>query len=200
MTETAHLYRLTSPSGRMYIGIAKNARKRWVEHSYDARCGSSCALHKAIRKYGFDKFKKEILVTSTFSYVKEMEVKAIAAYSTMAPVGYNMTAGGDGMIGYILTDDDRLNMSLAQKGRKHSEESKRLRSEKLKGLPLSEATRQKLKDAWLRRKAEKPMTVETKRKLSLASTGKKHSVETKAKLSAIRKANPIRRKVSKNAV
>lgn len=199
MTNTAHLYRLTSPSGKVYIGIAKNVHKRWQEHALDAHRGSKCTLHKAIRKYGFDNFKKEILVTSTLSYVKEMEVKAIAAYSTMVPAGYNMTAGGDGTAGYIFTDEDKMKIGLVQKGRKHSEESKRLRSEKLKGLPLSEATRQKLKDAWLRRKAEKPMTVETKRKLSLASTGKKHSVETKAKLSAIRKANPTGRKVSKNA-
>jgi group I intron endonuclease len=199
MTEIAHLYRLTSPSGRTYIGIAKNVHKRWQEHSYDARCGSNCALHRAIRKYSFDKFKKEILVTSTFSYVKEMEVKAIAAYSTMAPAGYNMTEGGDGTVGYIFTDEDRIKIGLAQKGRKHSEESKRARSKKLKGLPLSDETKQKLKDAWVRRKLEKPMTDETKHKLSLASRGKTHSVETKAKLSAIRKANPTLRKVLKNA-
>lgn len=199
MTEIAHLYRLTSPSGKVYIGITKNVYTRWQQHVLDAHRGSKCTLHKAIRKYGFDNFKKEILVTSTLSYVKEMEVKAIAAYSTMVPAGYNMTAGGDGTAGYIFTDEDKMKIGLVQKGRKHSEESKRLRSEKLKGLPLSEATRQKLKDAWLRRRVEKPTTVETKRKLSLASTGRKHSAETKAKLSAIRKTNPTGRKVSKNA-
>jgi group I intron endonuclease len=130
MTETAHLYRLTSPSGKAYIGIAKNVRKRWLEHSHAARCGSKCALHKAIRKYGFDNFKKEILLISTFSYVKDIEVRAIAAYSTMIPAGYNMTTGGDGTIGF-----------------KHSEESKRLRSEKLKGRAFTEERKLKISSA-----------------------------------------------------
>ena len=84
-------------------------------------------------------------------------------------------------------------------GVKHSEESKRARSEKLKGLPLSDATKQKLKEAWVQRKLKKPMTEETKHKLRLASLGKTHSVATRAKLSAIRKANPTLRKVLKNA-
>jgi group I intron endonuclease len=115
----------------VYIGITKNTRKRWLEHSHAARCGSKCVLHKAICKYGFDSFKKEILLTSTFSYVKDLEVKAIAAYSTMVPAGYNMTAGGDGTVGYIFTDKDKMKIGLAHKGRKHSEESKRICSHDL---------------------------------------------------------------------
>lgn len=87
-----------------------------------------------------------------------------------------------------------------QIGLKHSEESKRKRSEKLKGKPLSEETKQKLKEAWIKRKLLKPMTDETKRKLSAASTGKKHSAETKAKLSSIRKSNPVKRKAVADAI
>jgi len=155
MTETAHLYRLTSPSGKVYIGITKNTRKRWLEHSHAARCGSKCVLHKAICKYGFDSFKKEILLTSTFSYVKDLEVKAIAAYSTMIPAGYNMTAGGDGTVGYIFTDEDKMKIGLAHKGRKHSEESKKLRSEKQKGKTMPYETKQKIR-ATLKATPRKP--------------------------------------------
>ena len=82
---------------------------------------------------------------------------------------------------------------------KHTEDSKRARSEKLKGKPLSEETKIKLKLIWERRRVEKPMTDETKLKLRLASTGKKHTDETKAKLSEIRKANPVKRKVVADA-
>jgi group I intron endonuclease len=145
MTNTAHLYRLTSPSGRAYIGIAKNVRKRWLEHSHAARCGSKCALHKAIRKYGFDNFKKEVLLISTFSYVKEIEIKAIAAYSTMVPAGYNMTAGGDGTFGRIASEAEKQRMSLAQKGRMLTEEHKIKLSLAHKGKTMPDAQKQKIR-------------------------------------------------------
>jgi hypothetical protein len=71
----------------------------------------------------------------------------------------------------ILSDEARLRMSLSQTGRKHSPEtlakiaqSNTIRnqsqeqrdkiSKKLKGKPLSDETKQKLKDAWVRRKAK----------------------------------------------
>lgn len=79
-------------------------------------------------------------------------------------------------------------------GAKHSEASKRARSEKLKGKPLSEETKLKLKQAWIKRKIEKPMTQETKEKLRLAGLKRKHTPETKAKVSAARKGKPTRLK------
>jgi group I intron endonuclease len=145
MTDVAHLYRLTSPSGKVYIGITKNVRKRWLEHSHAARCGSKCALHHAIRKYGFESFKKEVLVKSYFNYIKDLEIKAIEMYSTMIPHGYNMTAGGDGTIGYVFTKEDRQRKSLALKGRVFSDELKRKLSFAHKGKKMPEEQKQKIR-------------------------------------------------------
>lgn len=128
----------------MYIGIAKNTRKRWQEHVHSSVTGSRCALHSAIRKYGFDSFKKEILVTSTFAYVKELEIKAIAAYDTMK-TGYNLTAGGDGTNGYAHTEETKQRVSAAQKGRTFTEEHKRKLSEARKGRKMSEEQKQKIR-------------------------------------------------------
>lgn len=145
MTDIAHLYRLTSPSGKIYIGIAKNVRKRWQEHAYSALVGSKCALHAAIRKYGFSEFKKEVLVTSTFSYVKQLEIKTIAAFNSLAPAGYNLTAGGDGTHGYAHTDETKRRVSAAQKGRAFSEEHRRRLSEARKGKKMSDEQKQKIR-------------------------------------------------------
>jgi len=88
----------------------------------------------------------------------------------------------------------------SQIGVKHSEKSRRARSEKLKGKPLSDETKLKLKLAWERRRLEKPMTEETRRKLSEAAKNKRHTAETKIKLSIFRKTNPVRREVPSHAV
>ena len=54
------IYRLTSPSGKTYIGQTdRSFQVRWNQH-----CGkSSCctALHRAIKKYGKENMTKEIL-------------------------------------------------------------------------------------------------------------------------------------------
>jgi len=58
-------------------------------------------------------------------------------------------------IGRIFSDEHRLNLSKSGKGKhsmRHSEETKRIIKEKRKLQIFSYETRQKMKDAWLRRK------------------------------------------------
>jgi group I intron endonuclease len=148
MNDVAHLYRLTSPSGKAYFGIAKNPRKRWQEHLCAANAGSRCALHKAIRKHTFEAFRKEVLVTASLAYVKALERRAIAAYGTLAPVGYNLTEGGDGTHGYAHREETKRKISSAQKGR-----------------PLSSSHKEKLSVA----QTGKTLSAEHKRKIGVAS-------------------------------
>lgn len=116
------LYRLTSPSGKAYIGItSQTTAKRWWKHKNNAahgrgsRMGSECmALYDAIRKYGSDGFKVETLVIADFEYLKDLERKVIAEFGTKAPNGYNLTVGGDGAVGASPTDAARQKMSQAQ--------------------------------------------------------------------------------------
>lgn len=98
------LYKLTSPSGKSYIGITlKSLDDRWMGHKCEpAKRGK--ILHNAMRKYGHDSFKVECLVVAKdWTYLCALERRAIAGYGTLAPNGYNATIGGDGVIG--LPDD-----------------------------------------------------------------------------------------------
>jgi group I intron endonuclease len=113
----ADLYMLTSPSGKSYIGISDDARRRWNEHNFDARKGSKCVIHLAIRKHGWDNFKKQILVTSTYDYVRDLESKLIKAYKTMLPDGYNMTVGGE--VSPMSNPEVAARVGRALKGRKN---------------------------------------------------------------------------------
>lgn len=47
----------------------------------------------AIRKYGT--FEIKTLVVADIEYLKELEIKAIAAFGTLSPNGYNIGLGGD---------------------------------------------------------------------------------------------------------
>ena len=82
------------------------------------REGRDHALQQAIKKYGADNFKVETLVIAdNWQYLCDLECKAIAAFNTRSPYGYNLTRGGEGVVGRPITDETRVRMSAAQKKR-----------------------------------------------------------------------------------
>ena len=94
------LYCIVGPSGKRYIGWTTNsAARRFKSHVREAQnCKSKTALHRAIRRYGADQFTViTLLVAKDVSYLKRMECAAIAKFGSAAPVGYNLTPGGDGV-------------------------------------------------------------------------------------------------------
>lgn len=113
------LYSLTSPSGKRYIGISsKDAQARWKIHQMRVREGRSQALQQAIRKYGADKFiLRTLVIADDWPYLCNLEERAIVAFNTRAPHGYNLTKGGEGARGIAHTEEARRNMSLGQKRR-----------------------------------------------------------------------------------
>ena len=102
----------------------------------------------------------------------------------------NKTDGGDGPSGAVRSEETRRKKSESMKGKKTSEETRRKQSEamkgKNKGKSPSEETRRKLSEAM---KGEnhplygKSPSEETRRKQSEAMKGKKHSEETRRKRS-----------------
>ena len=107
----ACLYRIQFPCGKSYVGIsATTAESRFYKHTYSARNGSALAVHRAIRKYGRNAALLETLVVGDWSYVTALEQRAIAAFGTRAPHGYNLTNGGDGLCGYRHSEATRAKL------------------------------------------------------------------------------------------
>jgi hypothetical protein len=113
------LYKLTSPSGKSYIGISRStAGERWVVHQLRTKEGRNYALQQAIRKYGAGSFIVETLAESDeWDALCEMERLAIIEHGTKTPLGYNLTDGGEGVVGRVVTDESRHRMSNGQKKR-----------------------------------------------------------------------------------
>jgi hypothetical protein len=150
------LYRLDFEGGRSYIGVSfKSAEARLTEHKKSARSGKGCKLvSRAWAKYG-----EPTLIVLAIVEDKDLfdtEKRAIIVYGTRSPNGYNQTDGGEGVIGYIYTDEDRAKIGAASKGRNpwnggkvgvqsstrkgmpRTDEVKAKISAKLKGISLSE--------------------------------------------------------------
>ncbi len=92
-----------SVNSKVYIGQAKNAAERWLSHIYNAKYEAKTnkevqIIHRAIMKYGVDKFHYEILEYQIENY-DEREIYWINYYNSRTPNGYNVSVGGKG-IGY----------------------------------------------------------------------------------------------------
>lgn len=121
------VYRHTSPSGKVYIGItSKSARKRWQNGAGYMPCK---AFYKAILKYGWDNIKHEILFTNlNKDRAEQLEIMLIKHYKNLS-ISYNITDGGKGFLGYKPNEATRKLLSEASKKRKNytwSEESREL--------------------------------------------------------------------------
>lgn len=93
------VYMHTSPSGKRYVGYSGDGMaQRWREHVQETGLGGDRLICRAIRKYSADAFRSEVLAqVSTEAEAKALEIECIAAAGSLAPGGYNATAGGEGI-------------------------------------------------------------------------------------------------------
>ena len=87
------IYKITSPSNKVYIGQTINTLKARIKHH--KQNSSNCTLLKrAINKYG-DEMVYEILETVQNESLDEREIHWIKYYNSLAPNGYNCSTGGN---------------------------------------------------------------------------------------------------------
>ena len=113
------LYKLTFPNGKLYLGITHNVSARFRVHKSNAAAGKQHAVHNAIRKFGAESVVVETLAAGSMEYIAELEIKAIVAYGSLVPNGYNMAIGGEigPMSSRNHSDKSKRKMSRGQKRR-----------------------------------------------------------------------------------
>lgn len=93
------IYKITSPTNRIYVGKTNNLRKRKTEHIRQAQKGTQGLLYNSIRKYGWAQHKLEIIEEVEDSLLNEREIFWIKEFKTYwkdNEQGMNLTKGGDG--------------------------------------------------------------------------------------------------------
>ena len=142
------VYKHTTPSNKVYIGITcKSAKTRWRN---GAGYITNEHFYNAIKKYGWDNIKHEILYKNlTKKEACEKEIELIKKYkSTNNDYGYNNSTGGEyGSSGRILSKESKKKISDKLKGIKRTKEQCENISEALIGLKHSEQQKRKIKQA-----------------------------------------------------
>lgn len=105
-------------NGMKYIGVTgQPLNDRINEHLYEARTNTGKYFQRALNKYGFDMFQWEIVgETEVKGLAFEMEKRLIKELNTKRPNGYNLTDGGEGLIGLEITDEHKINISQSMRG------------------------------------------------------------------------------------
>lgn len=104
-----NIYIITNKvNNKQYIGLTtRTIYERFRSHLYAVKNGVGHYLHNAIRKYGEENFKLELLDTANdLETLKEKEIYYIAKYDTFNN-GYNLTKGGDfsSNSGFVVVQD-----------------------------------------------------------------------------------------------
>lgn len=107
------IYKLTCKvTGLSYIGQTKQKLStRLSKHKTDI---TNTRISRAIAKYGFNNFSKEVLATcSTQTEVNSLEIYYINKFNTISPDGYNIHSGGH--CGFKLTEEQKQRRSASAK-------------------------------------------------------------------------------------
>lgn len=182
------IYLVTNLINQMkYVGqTIRTLKQRKSSHLSSSKKGSTYYLHRAIRKYGAENFKWEVIYNaSSEEELNEKETFFIKKYNTNSQDGYNLTEGGRGIRGW-----------------KHSE----LTKEKIKQCAIKNKSAQYLKKF--------VQSEEGRKKISLMQLGKtyemkfgkekaKQMIKDKQRLYndkyGLQKSSEIREKISKNS-
>lgn len=186
------IYKITSPSNRIYVGQSWNIPHRWRSYTCKQNRKGQRILAASLSKYGHAAHKFEVIHELPHDVTQEVldnyEQLYIDAYKDTGAQMMNIKGGGSK--GKLAEETKRL-LSIAHSGKtlseehkqrlrekRHSEDTKKLIGDRQRGRKYSDVSKQKM-SAW---QVGRKFSEETKEKIALSKIGKKHSEEHKQKI------------------
>jgi group I intron endonuclease len=166
MAKIVGIYKITSPSGKVYIGQSLDISKRWNEYKRPS-FKKQPKLNNSIQKYGIGNHRFDVI----HHLPNDIEKSVMDSYELLYALSYK-DAGVE-----------LLNLRLGMNGGKMSEEAKDKLSKKLKGVK----TGRKMAEGLKRKHSERMKVMNVGNKYAEGKkgrTGMKNSEETRRRISA----------------
>ena len=166
------IYKITSPSGKIYIGQSVNIEKRFLSYSKLLRCKTQIKLFRSFLKYEVTNHKFEVIEECEIDKLNERERYYQDLYDVLNN-GLNCKLTNTADKSGKLSEEVKTNISKGNIGKKRTEEQKQNISNSLKGRKIPEEVRLKMKHNALN------MSEETKLKMSNSRKGGKNPLSKK---------------------
>jgi group I intron endonuclease len=190
------IYKITSPTGAVYIGQSIDILRRFANYRL-LRCKTQVRLYNSLVKHGAEKHKFDIICTCDKEDLNEFEIYYIDLFQSFnTERGMNLCSGG--LANREVSDETKKKMSESMRGNKNPFYGKKHSSETLKKMKqkfISESTREKIRASKKNlslesrlnisegQKKRAPLSILSRIKMSRSQRGRKHSEETKRKIS-----------------
>lgn len=169
------IYKITSPSGKVYIGQSVNIEKRFKQYQFLYKIKNQTKLYNSFKKYGIDAHLVEIIIECEEAELNDLERYYQDLYNVIN-TGLNCT---------LTNSSDRSG--------KHSKETSEKIRKSLKGRKVNPESVRKMRESLTGRK----LTDEQKKSISEGRKGMKIPESTRLRMSESKKGgkNPMARKV-----
>jgi len=185
---TTGIYKITSPSGKVYIGQSVDIQQRFYYYKKGKNYKTQTRLRHSIEKYGIENHLFEILHLCTVEELNAYERYYQDLFDVLGPNGLNCT---------LQHSDEKTGKNSTESNKKRSEsmkgKNKRIRpdvSERNKLIHKGKKISEKQKQQISAKLKGKTFSEERNKKISQATKGKSKSEEHRKKLSEARKGKP----------
>lgn len=178
------IYKITSPTGKTYIGQSVDVNKRWSRYK-NLSCKKQTRLYNSLKKYGFDAHQFDIIEYCTEEELNCSERFWQDEFDVLGNKGLNGVLQECGAKHHVKSEEYKKRISDTLKGRKLPSEVIARMSASKKGVLKSEETKKRMSVA---QKGEnnpmygKTFTAEHLKRMSQAMLGKTMSEEAKDKM------------------
>lgn len=173
------VYKITSPSNKIYIGQSINIEDRWKKYQkYPESIKNQTKLYNSLKKYGWEQHIFEIIEECEESKLLERETYWKIFYKVLDIPSLCCRIDGKGGRN---SKETNLRIGKIHKGKKYTEESKQKISKSKKGTVFTEEHKRKISEA---KKGKTFLSNEAKDKISKSNKNKIRTSLTKEKISS----------------
>lgn len=177
------IYKLTFPNGKVYIGqtsqdfnyYMNRYKSNFLNKNFK---GNNRIIYKAIKHFGWNNIKREILFTTSAEFVDELETKIIAEYNaTDRRFGYNILEIGKSSKGFKHSEETKKKIKNANSGKNNGMYGKHHTTDIINFISINNKNWHKNN---IHPMLGKTHSEETKQKQREANLGKKHPEKYKS--------------------
>lgn len=113
------IYKITSPTGKIYIGSSIDIKKRIRYYKY-LNCNGQIKLYNSIKKHGWEEHKLKIVCECDRDKLYELELYYGTLYKVLGDNGLNLILPKSGQSVIGVSESTRIKMSNSKFGDKNS--------------------------------------------------------------------------------